>query len=174
MHFVEVFSIWLKYINAWKRKLQGKQKLLLRNLDTGFSWFACVYKQMLRWFATFQVATTCISCKSPDLNLVETNFMFCLFVKYPLPPGNNPIALKKYYYIIIINSQVLSTKKVGLRDGTNLTNVMFFCIKGVHVKLPRMRTVNMQHGEASTNFLLLYIKNCAISNRSVCQSSVQM
>jgi len=124
MHFVEVFSIWLKYINARKGKLQGKQKLLLRNLDTGFSWFPCVYKQMLRWFATFQVATTCISCSPTDLNLVVSNFMFSLHVKYPLPAGNNPIAVNKYYYIIIINSQVLSTKSVGLRDGTTLTDVI--------------------------------------------------
>ena len=29
------------------------------HLDTGFSQFPCVYKQMLRWFPTFQVATTC-------------------------------------------------------------------------------------------------------------------
>ena len=49
--------------------------------DTGFSWFPCVYKQMLRWFPTFQVATTCFSCSPPDLNLVVTNFMFCLHVK---------------------------------------------------------------------------------------------
>ena len=51
------------------------------HLDTGFSWFPCVYKQMLRWFPTFQVATTCFSCSPPDLNLVVTNFMFCLHVK---------------------------------------------------------------------------------------------
>ena len=31
------------------------------HLDTGFSWFLCVYKQMLRWFRRFQVATTCFS-----------------------------------------------------------------------------------------------------------------
>ena len=49
--------------------------------DTGFSWFPCVYKQMLRWFPKFQVATTCFSCSFPDLNLVVTNFMFCLHVK---------------------------------------------------------------------------------------------
>jgi len=66
------------------------------HLDTGFSWFPCAYKQMLRWFPTFQVATTCFSCSPPDLNLVVTNFMFCLHVKYPLPPGNNPIAVNKY------------------------------------------------------------------------------
>ena len=51
------------------------------HLDTGFSRFPCVYKQTLRRFPTFQVATTCFSCSLPDLNLVVTNFMFCLHVK---------------------------------------------------------------------------------------------
>jgi len=51
------------------------------HLDTGFSWFPCVYKQMLRWFPIFQVATTCFSCSPPDLNLLVTNFIFCIHVK---------------------------------------------------------------------------------------------
>jgi hypothetical protein len=51
------------------------------HLDTGFSWFPCAYKQMLRRFPRFQVATTCFSCSLPDLNLVVTNFVFCLHVK---------------------------------------------------------------------------------------------
>jgi hypothetical protein len=51
------------------------------HLDTGFSPFPCVYKQMLRRFPTFQVATICFSCSPPDLNLAVTNFMFCLHVK---------------------------------------------------------------------------------------------
>ena len=51
------------------------------HLDTGFSWFPCVYKQMLRWFPTFQVATTCFSCSPTDLNSVVTDFMFCIHVK---------------------------------------------------------------------------------------------
>ena len=51
------------------------------HLDTGSSRFPCVYKQMLRWFPTFQVATTCFSCSPPDLNLLVTDFMFCLHVK---------------------------------------------------------------------------------------------
>ena len=51
------------------------------HLDTGFSWFPCVYKQMLSWFPRIQVATTCFSCSPPDLNLVVTNFMFCIHVK---------------------------------------------------------------------------------------------
>ena len=51
------------------------------HLDTGFSWFPCFYKQMLRWFPTFQVATTCFSCSPPDLNSLVTNFIFCIHVK---------------------------------------------------------------------------------------------
>jgi len=51
------------------------------HLDTGFPWFPCVYKQMLRWFPRFQVATTCLSCSPPDLNLVVTSFIFCIHVK---------------------------------------------------------------------------------------------
>jgi len=51
--------------------------------DTGFSWFPCVYKQMLRWLPRFQVATACFSCSLPDLNLnlSLTRFIFCLHVK---------------------------------------------------------------------------------------------
>jgi len=51
------------------------------HLDTGFSRFPSVYKQMLRWFPTFQVATTCFSYSPPDLNLLVTNFIFCIHVK---------------------------------------------------------------------------------------------
>ena len=51
------------------------------HLDTGFSWFSCVYKQMLRRFPRFQVATACFSCSPPDLNLLVTNFIFCIHVK---------------------------------------------------------------------------------------------
>ena len=51
------------------------------HLDTGFSWFRCGYKQMLRWFPRFQVATTCFSCSPPDLNLLVTNFMVFIHVK---------------------------------------------------------------------------------------------
>ena len=50
------------------------------HLDTGFSWFPCVCKQMLRWFPRFQVATTCFSCSPPDSNLLLTNFIFCIHV----------------------------------------------------------------------------------------------
>jgi len=51
------------------------------HLDTCFSRFPCAYKQTLRWLPTFQVATTCFSCSSPNLNLLVTNFIFCVHVK---------------------------------------------------------------------------------------------
>jgi len=51
------------------------------HLDTGFPWFPLVYKQMLRWFPRFQVATTCFSCSPPDLTLLVNNFIFCIHVK---------------------------------------------------------------------------------------------
>ena len=48
------------------------------HFDTGFSWFPCVYKRMLRWFPSFEVATTCFSCSPPDLNFF--NYFFFIFV----------------------------------------------------------------------------------------------
>ena len=51
------------------------------HLDTGFSWFPCAYKRMLRWFPSFQVATTCFSCSPPDLNFLVTFFHICVHVK---------------------------------------------------------------------------------------------
>jgi len=51
------------------------------HLDTGFTSFPCAQKQMLRWFPRFQVASTCFLFSPPDLNLVVTNFIFCIHVK---------------------------------------------------------------------------------------------
>ena len=51
------------------------------HLDTGFSWFPYVYKRMLRWFPSFQVATTCLTCSPPDLNFFDPYcFTLCVFV----------------------------------------------------------------------------------------------
>ena len=50
------------------------------HLDTGFSWFPCVYKRMLRWFPSFQVATTCFSCSPPDLNILVTFFFVFVYM----------------------------------------------------------------------------------------------
>ena len=49
------------------------------HLDTCFSWFPCVYKRMLRWFPSFQVATTCFSCSS----IIFPSYFFhiCVHVK---------------------------------------------------------------------------------------------
>ena len=46
------------------------------HLGTGFSWFPCVYKRMLRWFPRLQVATACFLCSPPDLNFVDPQFIF--------------------------------------------------------------------------------------------------
>ena len=51
------------------------------HLDIGFSWFPFVYKRTLRWFPSFQVATTCFSCSPPDLNFLVTFFHICVHVK---------------------------------------------------------------------------------------------
>jgi len=77
---------------------QYPEGLATGHFDTGFSWFPSVYKRMLRWFLSFQVATTCFSCNPPDLNFLVTFFYICVHVKKPLPPGDNPIAVNRYYY----------------------------------------------------------------------------
>jgi hypothetical protein len=46
------------------------------HLGAGFSWFPCVYKRMLRWFPSFQVATTCFSCSPPNLNFLVNYLIF--------------------------------------------------------------------------------------------------
>jgi len=51
------------------------------HLDTGFSWFPCVYKRMLRWFPGFQVATICFSCSPPDLKSLVTFYHICVHIK---------------------------------------------------------------------------------------------
>ena len=61
---------------------QYQEGLATGHVGTGFSWFPCVYKQMLRWFPSFQVATTCLSCSPPDLNFLVTLFFHvCVHVK---------------------------------------------------------------------------------------------
>jgi len=50
------------------------------HLDTGFSWFPSVYKRMLRWFPSFQVATTCFLCSPPDLNFLVTFFFIFVYM----------------------------------------------------------------------------------------------
>jgi len=50
------------------------------HLDTGFSWFPCVYKRMLRWFPRLQVATVCFSCSPPDLNSFTSYLCYLYFI----------------------------------------------------------------------------------------------
>ena len=46
------------------------------HLGTGFSWFPCVYKRMLRRFPRLQVATACFSYSPPDLDFLDPYFIF--------------------------------------------------------------------------------------------------
>ena len=78
LHFIAVFFTLDAGLLARSKYSEGPAT---GHLDTGFSWFPCVYKQMLRWFPRFQVATTCFLCSPPDLNSVVTNFIFCIHVK---------------------------------------------------------------------------------------------
>ena len=93
------------------------------HLDTGFSRFPCVYKQMLRRFPTFQVATTCFSCSLPDLNSVVTYFMFYVHVKQLLPPRYIPIAVYYYYYLlmlgIVVPENSSSSRSSGSRSSSS-------------------------------------------------------
>ena len=53
---------------------QYREGPAIGHLDTGSSWFPSVYERMLRWFSSFQVATTCFSCSPSDLNFLVTSF----------------------------------------------------------------------------------------------------
>ena len=55
---------------------QCQEGLATGHLDTGFSWFPCVYKRMLRWFPCFQVAAKCFSYSPPNLNFLVTHLIF--------------------------------------------------------------------------------------------------
>ena len=57
------------------------------HLDTSFSWFPCVYKRMLRWFTSFQVATTYLSCSPLDLNFLITFFSYLCTCKITTATG---------------------------------------------------------------------------------------
>ena len=68
------------------------------HLDTSFSWFPCVYKRMLRWFPSFQVATTCLSCSPPDLNFLVTLFSYLCTCNNYCHRVITQLQLNKYYY----------------------------------------------------------------------------
>jgi len=61
---------------------QYSEGLVTGHLDTGFFFLVSLcLKANAQMDPSFQVATTCFSCSPPDLNLVVTNFIFCVHVK---------------------------------------------------------------------------------------------
>jgi len=77
---------------------------------------------MLRWFPTFQVATTCFSCSPPDLNLVVTNFMFCSHVKNHYHRVTTQLQLINIIIIIIIIIN-LGARREWLNIATSWTTL---------------------------------------------------
>jgi hypothetical protein len=112
--YVYLYYVWIACLDAGLlARSQYSEGPVTGHLDTGFSWFPCVYKQMLSWFPTFQVATTCFSCSPSNLNLLATNFIFCIHAKWPLPLGDNPIVVNKYYelcYCVLRSNTVVCLK----------------------------------------------------------------
>jgi len=76
------------------------------HLDTGFSWFPCVCKRMLRWFPRPQVATACFSCSPPDLNFLDPYFISMLSLLctciITTATGWQPICSQMYYTIMVL------------------------------------------------------------------------
>ena len=70
----------------FKCRTAGYRSVLGRSCDRPtrhrfFLFSLCLKSKCWDGNPRFQVATTCFSCSPPDLNLVVTNFMFCLHVK---------------------------------------------------------------------------------------------
>jgi hypothetical protein len=71
VYLIYYVFVYLLYLLFYSRS-QYPEGPATGHLDTGFSLFPCVYKRMLRWFPSFQVATTCCSCSPPHLNFLVT------------------------------------------------------------------------------------------------------
>jgi hypothetical protein len=99
MHPYGLWSNYCFYFDAGQLDIsQYREGPATGHLDTGFSWFPWVQERMLRWFPPFQVVSTCFSCSPPDLYSVVTNCLLSYYVKWPLPQGDNPTAVNKYYF----------------------------------------------------------------------------
>ena len=98
------------------------------HLDTDFSRFPCVYKEMLRWFPKFQVATTCFSCSPPDLNLLDPYLVF-MYMHY----NHCHRATSHLQFIIIIIIIIIIGPPSHMRSVVDRNVVM----RRVPVLLPR-------------------------------------
>ena len=80
---------------ARSRYLEGP---VTGHLGTGFSWFPCAYKRMLRWFSRLQVATACFLCSPPDLNFLDPYFIFMYMHNNHCHQVTANLQLIYYYY----------------------------------------------------------------------------
>jgi len=63
------------------------------HLDTGFSWFPFVYKQMLSWFPRFQGCHYMLLMQPSRLKLISNQFHILYTCKITTATGFNPIAV---------------------------------------------------------------------------------
>ena len=71
-----LLSYTLQLPDCWLEVSIRKVQRPAGHLGTGFSWFPCVYKRMLRWFPRHIVVTACFSCSPPNLNFLVPYFIF--------------------------------------------------------------------------------------------------
>ena len=71
-----VLLSYMNLVSGFLTKVSIRKVLRPATSALFFFWFPCVYKQMLRWFSTLRVATTCFSCSPPDFNLLDPYFIF--------------------------------------------------------------------------------------------------
>ena len=118
---------------------------------------------MLRWFPRFQVATTCFSCSPPDLNLLVTNFIFPIHVKYPLPPGDSSNAVNKYYYYYYYNIYFIFSsvsEMLGLRK-------CFTCVRKFRTALPQINNNTVNYVSSSVKILRVWWSSWLAHSKSI-------
>jgi hypothetical protein len=87
LYFLCVFVVLCVYCCSYFRCRSAGWKSVSGHVDTGFSWFPCVCKRLLRWFLSFQVDTTCLSCSSPDFIFLVTFFKYLCTCKITTATG---------------------------------------------------------------------------------------
>ena len=118
---------------AWSQYSEGPAT---GHLGTGFSWFPCIYKRMLRCFPILQVATACFSCSPPDLNFLDPYFVF-MYMPLTTAKGRQPICSYIYYYCISLSPLFRIAIHIFLRQtmslGDTLLQLFSFCCYGASV-----------------------------------------
>ena len=109
---VHYFSCWMPV------RSQYPEGPTTGHLGTGFSWFPCVYKRMLRWFPTLPVATACFSCSPPDLNFLDHYFIFMYMHNNHCHRVKARLQLKILLLLLLL---LLSSSRVRIKVSVGIT-----------------------------------------------------